>query len=434
MFTKKSWGLVPAATLLMCPLMAEAKTLTEALTTGKASVNARLRYENVDDTFFKREAEAMTIRTRVGYETSPFHSFTALVEMEDTHALGGMDNYQLPGPPATPATGNAVIADLQQTELNRVQLRYRGISRLDATVGRQRLMFDNQRWVGNVGFRQNEQTFDAFSAIYTGIPDWTLTYAYVDRVYGITDVMDSDVTDSLFNVAYSGFTLGKISAYAYQLSNQEKDFTKINPGLRFIDNDTYGMRFDGAYILPTTVPLRAIYRAEYAEQDVKRLSGASTVDNDAEYMLAEFGMGYTFGSGAYTLIPLAGYEVLGSDDGKYGLQTPYATKHAFQGWVDQFLVTPNEGVRATYVSLGFDLNFLGTKFLAAFHDFDSDEKNTTTKRKVDFGKEWNFQVTKAIGANWILGSKVGKYEDGDATAAAARKDSTKLWAWVELNF
>ena len=35
-----------------------------------------------------------------------------------------------------------------------------------------------------------------------------------------------------------------------------------------------------------------------------------------------------------------GYEELGSNAGLYGLQTPLATLHAFNGWADKFLVTP----------------------------------------------------------------------------------------------
>ena len=427
---------IAAATLFCTPLAADAKTFTETLASGKASVNVRLRYENVDDDAFEDEAEAMTIRTRLGYETAPFHGFTTLVEFEDIHALGGMDQYQPPAPPIPAATGDAVVADPEQTELNRVQLRYRGISRLDLVLGRQRLMYDNQRFIGNVGFRQDEQTFDAFSAVYTGIADWTFSYAYVDKVSGITPVFDANVNDTLLNVAYNGFTFGKISAYAYLLTNEEEVLGTLNPGLRYFNNDTTGIRFDGAYILPTTVPLRAIYRAEYAKQSVDRNNAATPpvkVDNDAKYMLAELGMGYTFGGGAYALTPMIGYELLGSDDGLYGLQTPYATKHAFQGWTDQFLVTPNEGLVDTYFSLGFDLNAYGIKMLAMYHDYESDEKSTTTNQDIDFGKEWNAQLMKTIGANWIVGAKYARYTEGDAVAAT-RKDANKLWAWVELNF
>src|SRR6185312_6713526 len=87
---------------------------------------------------------------------------------------------------------------------------------------------DNQRFVGNSGWRQNEQTFDAFTVNYSGVPDWSFYYAYIDKVKGIADVkptynFDIDSSDNLINIAYSGFVYGKISAYGYFLDNEEPD-------------------------------------------------------------------------------------------------------------------------------------------------------------------------------------------------------------------
>ena len=53
--------------------------------------------------------------------------------------------------------GFATIVDPEQTEVNRAYLRYRGISRLDIGLGRQRIVLDNQRFVGNVGWRQDSR-------------------------------------------------------------------------------------------------------------------------------------------------------------------------------------------------------------------------------------------------------------------------------------
>lgn len=438
--------LLPATALLLSPMTAEAKTFTESLSSGKAYVNERMRYEAVDDEGFAHEAEAMTIRSRVGYETAPIGGVTAMIEFEDVHTLGGMDDYQLPPPPKPAATGDAVIADPVGTELNRVQLRYRGISRLDMVLGRQRLMLDNQRFVGSVGFRQDEQTFDAFSAIYTGVPDWTLTYAYVDSVNGITEVFDADVKDNFVNVAYNGFTAGKIIAYGYRLDNEEEasNLTALkNAALNYDTNDTTGVRFDGGYILPSTVPLRALYRAELAKQKVKTVDAKSF---NTDYRLLEAGVMWTFGGGAYALTPMLGDEVLGSDDshratanadtGLYAFQTPYATKHIFNGWVDQFLVTPDQGLDDRYVSLGLDLNAYTTKLLVVYHDYQSDANAGALGDKLDLGTETNIQVVKTLGANWIVGTKYGQYNQADPqdVGVSKKKDADKVWIWAELNF
>lgn len=441
MLRNKKSLLAISTALTFLPLMVSAKTFTEALSTGKTTLNERLRFESVDDEAFTGEAEAMTARTRLGYETAPFADFTALIEMEDIHTIGGMNNYQLPAPPVPVATGDAVIADPESTELNRVQLRYRGLPRLDLTLGRQRLIFDNQRFIGNVGFRQDEQTFEAFSALYNGIPNWIFNYAFVDRVNGITNVLNADVNDQLFNIAYTGFVPGKFSVYSYELKNEESNVTVLNPALRYDSNDTIGLRFDGGYVLPLTVPLRAIYRAEYAQQDVKLKTGETY---DTDYRLLEAGLMWTFGT--YALTPMIGDEVLGSDDsrrasptvdtGLYAFQTPYATKHAFNGWVDQFLVTPNQGLDDRYASLAFDINAYTTKILLVYHDYQSDANSAVLNGKIDFGSESNIQIMKTFGANWTIGAKYGQFKQANTSnvAVSGKKDADKVWAWAELNF
>lgn len=430
-----------SAALALLPLTGSAKTLTEALSTGKTTLNERLRFESVDDEAFTGEAEAMTLRTRLAYETAPYAAFTALIEMEDIHTIGGLNSYQLPAPPIPVATGDAVIADPELTELNRVQLRYRGIPRLDLTLGRQRLMYDNHRFIGNVGFRQDEQTFEAFSALYNGIPNWLINYAFIDRVTGIGSVFNADVNDQLFNIAYSGFVAGKITAYSYELKNEETNLSLLNPALRYDSNDSLGLRFDGGYILPLTVPLRALYRAEYAQQEVKLKTGESY---DTDYRLLEAGLMWTFGT--YALTPMIGDEILGADEsrrsspgvdtGLYAFQTPYATKHAFNGWVDQFLVTPNQGLDDRYVSLAFDINAYTTKILLAYHDYQSNVNSAPLNGQIDFGSETNIQVMKTFGANWTVGAKYGQFKQANTSnvAVSGKKDADKVWAWAELNF
>ena len=48
----------------------------------------------------------------------------------------------------------------------------------------------------------------------------------------------------------------------------------------------------------------------------------------------------------------ADYEVLGSDGGRKGFATPLATLHLWDGWVNEFLTTPANGLRDFYVSGG----------------------------------------------------------------------------------
>jgi hypothetical protein len=435
--------LAAICTISAVPVQAD-ENLFKSLTSGKFTAYERMRYESVEDDAFAKDAEALTLRSRLGYETAPYHGFTVLTEYENVSDVGGMDEYALPAPPTPAATGNAVIADPENNEFNRFQLRYRGISKLDLILGRQYLVYDNQRWIGNVGFRQDDQTFDAFSAVYKGIDDFTFSYAHIDQVNGITPKFNSDTNDNLINISYNGFTWGKFTAYSYDLKNQNDTLRlaapliDVNPGLRYISNDTIGLRFDGSYNLPTTVPLRALYRAEYATQTAE-IMDTPVLQNtyDADYKLGEIGITWGFGGGNFALTPMLGYESLGSDNGLYGLQTPYATKHAFNGWADQFLVTPKEGLVDQYFTLGFDMNAYAVKTMLQYHEYSSETDNVKTLAGLDLGTETSFQVMKTFGPKWTIGTKFAVYDQADSHAdvkTSGKKDLTKAWAWVEYNF
>ena len=83
--------------------------------------------------------------------------FSFLAEGEGTLALADDYNDTLPGNGVEPFP---TVADPENLELNRLQVGYMK-NGTGVTLGRQRIMLDNQRFVGNVGWRQNEQTFDA---------------------------------------------------------------------------------------------------------------------------------------------------------------------------------------------------------------------------------------------------------------------------------
>ena len=53
-------------------------------------------------------------------------------------------------------------------------------------LGRQRITLDNQRFVGNVGWRQNEQTYDAVTLKSSALANTQLHYSYITNVNRIT--------------------------------------------------------------------------------------------------------------------------------------------------------------------------------------------------------------------------------------------------------
>ncbi len=390
---------------------------TDALTGGKVSGDIRMRYESVSDDAVAKDAEALTVRTRLGYETAPYMGFSALAEFEDVHTLFGVDNY---APETTQVPAYATILDRSQTDLDRAYLRYRGISKLDLGYGRQRIIYDNARFVGNVGWRQDEQTFDGFTAAYKGVPDFTFNYAYLTAVKGVDETLDSsNINDNLINISYQGLTWGKFTGYGYLLDHSDETDTSVNAGLRFKKNDTYGLRFDGAYALPVTKPVKLLYTAEYASQKYESTAG---VNRDANYKFIELGVNY--GMSSMALTAKVAYEVLGSDGGNYGFQTPFATKHAFNGWADKFLATPTDGLEDRFATLALAFLPYKTKFVAMYHKFDA------VKGSNDYGSEWDLLLSKEFGPHYELGVKYAAYSGEDG----AFKDTDKAWLWGEIKF
>src|SRR5687768_16022120 len=127
-------------------LLAAASAATPALAAEiqlKPILDGRLRYEHVDQEGIAREADAVTLRLRPGAEIAS-GPFILLAEAEGTLAISEDYNSGLNGKTALP-----LVADPENIEINRLQLQFRGIPKTIATVGRQRILIEDQRFVGN---------------------------------------------------------------------------------------------------------------------------------------------------------------------------------------------------------------------------------------------------------------------------------------------
>lgn len=358
------------------------ESIQEAIAHGQVSLDIRLRYEHVNQDNTLDNADALTLRTRLGYKTAPYLGFTAYAEASNTTAL--VDDYAYPGGSGSQSpTVTSLVADAETTEVSQVWLAYQH-GKTTASLGRQNLVLNNARFVGNVAWRQNYQTFDAFSIKDTIIEKLTLSYAYiwhVKRVFADTAVQPNWDSDShIFNASYSGLPFGTLTGYAYLL-----DFDNAAAQ----STATYGVSFAGSAKLTGDISL--LYRAEYSTQTDY---GSSALDYRADYYVLEIGP--KFGATSLTL----GYEVLGSDNGQ-GFRTPLATLHAFNGWADMFLATPGTGLRDLYLKAATSYKDFG--FTAAYHAFDADTGGA------DYGDEIDLQVTWKVHKNVTLLSKAAFY-------------------------
>jgi hypothetical protein len=398
---------------------------------GKANGDFRLRYETVtqDNPIFTNNdnpteddtSSALTLRSRLGYKTAVYKGFDAFLEFENVAVY---DNEDYRTDPSITNPQRPVIADPESTEVNQKWLGFSAIPKTVLRYGRQRVIYDNARFIGNVGWRQNEQTFDGLSAVITAIPDTTLSMMYVTNVNRITgdDAINGDyeMASTFFNINYAGWEFGKFTAYAYLLDFENA----LNNGFaKDPSTDTYGGRFTGNYKLNDDLSL--VYSAEYAKQSN---AADNEVEADVNYLLLEPGV--TF----HGITGLLGYEVLGSDEGVAAFQTPLATLHAFNGWADMWLGTPNKGLVDMYLVISTTpVTPLALKFSANYHSYESDQDGD------DYGSEMGGSVVKNIGDNTALTLKYAKYSATDETEAlmpaGARKfDTTKLWVSAETKF
>ncbi len=396
------FALASAGFLLVPGVQAETgHDFTGALTGGKATLDMRLRSETVSQETKPDDANALTLRTRLGYQTGDYEGFKAFMEMTHTAAIENNDYLVPKGPGANGKTNYPVVADPEISRLNQAWVTYGGVSNTVFKVGRQRVKLDNDRFVGNVGWRQTEQVYDALVIANSSLPDTTLIYGYVTRAYNIFGA-EVPSQSHLINVSYNGFSLGKIVGYAYMLDLLHDSGAA--------DSQTLGLSFNGKYAMNDDFTL--LYGLEFAQQS-DYADAPDTVD--ANYTKFEIGGKFR---GVTAKI---GQETLGSNDGQYGFQTILATKHAFNGWADQFLTTPNDGLVDNYFSIGGKP--MGVKLLAVYHTYTADNGGD------DYGKELNLLAAKKFGP-YSVGLKYANYTD-DTPAA---DDVTKTWLWGQVKF
>jgi hypothetical protein len=403
---------VPLMCLGMSPVASlNANDLPGAIAAGKTSVSFRLRQEHVDDDGFARNASANTLRTRLTYTSGLLSRDGQSSDNTGLDLILDVDHVSHIGERRFNDTRNGnivypVVPDPKGVDLNQLALRYRsGV--YTVTAGRQRIVLDNQRFIGGVAWRQNEQTFDGLRISGKPWQALQVDYSWVDstrRIFGPSAGTPPPRLKSnhhLLNARYQFAATLVAGGYLYSLD--------------FADAAALSSQTVGAYLAGELAKggVSYDYRAEFARQT----DNANNAFNiSADYWLISAGVrlnGVRFALAR---------EMLGADSSAgVAVQTPLATLHAFQGWTDRFLNTPGLGVQDTYVSAGGRLG--SVDLLAMWHEYHSDIGN----RKL--GSEINLQASMNFRSNYSLMLKLADYN-----SSGFGTDTFKFWTMFEARF
>ncbi len=378
---------------------------------GQIKVNLNFRYENVDTgRGSPATANAATMRLRLGYLTPVFEGLQGYAEYEGNQDIVANDyNSTRNG-----KTQYETIADPQQHELNQLWISYKGLPNTEIKVGRQRIDFDNLRFIGAVDWRQMQQTFDAVLVTNTSLPNTTIKVGYINKIQTISS-MTKGAQIPFANINYAIKDVGNLISYAYLMDFNEAIGTA--GGLTHADsNQTYGIRLDGTRIINDS--LKAHYLVEYAYQK-------EHTQNPTHYHASYYHI--IGGATAFGITAKAGMEQLDGSGAGRTFDTPLATLHIFNGWADQFLATPVNGLRDLYGSLATEIE--GVKLLGVYHAFTDDTGGK------DYGQELNFQVTKEFAKHYTLLAKYAYYDAAPGSIGTTYGfDAQKFWFGANVSF
>ncbi|MEY4210421.1 MAG: hypothetical protein RLZ92_801 [Pseudomonadota bacterium] len=377
---------------------------------GAVKVDLNYRWENVDEDkgalvkgSYPKTANANTARLRLGLLSPTVYDFQAYGEYEGNYAMQEDYNSNVNG-----RSQYSKIVDPDRSELNQFWLSYKGIADTVVKVGRQRIKFDDDRFIGNIGWRQMEQTYDSVLITHNNQTLFGLTVnaAYLDHVQTIAGQTDT-INAPLLNLNYKINDWGNLIGYGYWLDYRDKANAAKS-------SQTYGLRFDGKS--PQFFDrVNFLYTAEWSNQ-------SNYADNPNQFQADRFN--FMGGASAFNLTLQGAVEQLNGYGANKAFQTPLGTNHAFQGWADLFLTTPANGIRDVFATASYKMLNDSMVVTGMYHDFYDDTGKTA------YGSEWDFSVLKKFGKHYSVLAKYANFNTDNASFT----DTQKIWLQANVSF
>ncbi|MDO1559532.1 hypothetical protein Q0812_08840 [Brevundimonas sp. 2R-24] len=361
-------------------------------------VEFRARSEIVSQTGLE-DAHALTVRSRLGWRSERRRGLQALIEGEAVSVID--DDFSAP---LSPDPARPTISDGDSLELNRAQLSWRPSPAFEIIAGRQRVVLGDGRFVGNSGWRQNEQTFDALRINTTVARGLSVTFLHAKNVRRFPGADHPQ-----------GVWRGAVNALSAQAETPAGRLSGL-----YLTSDLEGRPAESlrTWVIAVegerrvTGQTEAAWRLDYGRQSA---FGPNHGDFSVAYARAVVGVRRQDWS------VQVGREWL-EGDGPHAFQTPLGSNHAFLGWSDVIGATPSYGLTDDLLRV----QRAGGRFrlAAEAHSFqDGSGRNAV-------GREFDISASAPLGERLSIEAKAARFE----SRRLAFADFSKVWLTLEYRY
>ena len=418
-------GFAPRALLLGFALLLFVPTAWAQQMPSSVEIGGQIRQRTqIDDRDFNADTspdDFHELRTRLNAEFTPVERVEVFVQIQDTRNFGDG------GSTLSPPDGTF---DLHQGYFKVNSL---FDAPLSLKVGRQKLVYGNQRLVGGVEWSNQARTFDAGVLAYeTETASVDLFAARIPpRFENSSDPFTSsgEGSDNLVGL-YSTWTLTPsqtLEVFA-TFDNDSRDVTGSDETR--LTRFTPGVTLKGS-VSQVSYTLEGIYQ------------GGELAGNTIQASLLSAFAKYTFDASGSPSVG-AGYTRLSgndpTDDEEGTFQTLFATNHKFYGFMDYFLGTPAAGLQDAHLKLSASLSEKISVGANIHHFMEAEGGSGSTDtfgQEVDLTFSYQFAdpVSVTVGASsFFPGDTLPS--SGAPDVSGGNTDDTSYWGYVmtSVNF
>lgn len=378
--------------------------LLDAIKNGTPSLSLRLSYEysSLDETpkpatGYRSPANGLNLQTRLGYRTGDFYHANTFVQFQNVSNL--VEDFAT-GPTARRGTRRDVIPDPDGNRVHQAYVDFSGIPDTRLRLGRQEIMLNDARLIGQRAWRQNGQSFDGISLLNQSVPVFEFYSALLSDVNtpALDQVVDAGrelrqliLVNGTLKVAESHHVTG----FSYWLDTEVR-----TPAAR--DSVTYGARLDGTCQEVVTYDITYATQDDYQDGedhdgDLLHLYLGSTIK------AVNVGVGYS---------RISGQDGAAATNGR-AFDTLFGNAHKWDGWADQFAATNGGGLPAGLEEWYFHVSrqLAGTTITIRYHLFDTSHEDA--QYDGEYGDEIDLDITRKITDNLSVQIQMAFYNESD---------------------